>query len=555
MSAGRWRSPAVAALLLATVLVGAAVWWALRDRVVGADAEVGAAPAAGETARGDDAGLAFVTLLLPDGGVAVDPASVRIGLASVSADDLAAYRAWLRGGREGAGPARLEDLATVTRWLGTRATPAADGSARVGPMRLPAADRYVLQARGDDGLRFYEVEFGRDDAPALVRPRVAAGLRVRARVPGAAVLLRRVEEGDNRDDARWQSLMRRESPQALAAYDDRPLPVGAETGIAPLPPGPIEVIAMVGGLEIERRRMTLSAGRHVDFDVDPEAAALAARLPTRLSLRLVERGSGAPVRRATVQWSSSRGERDLRPDTEGRVQFDGIDPLRPLTLQLRFPPPESPSFLVDALPDWPERMPLTLDPREARIVNGRLEQTVELEPLRWLIVETPGVAIPRRPRVGDPYPVFVLQRREDGGWRDAAADHFRPVAEGLAVSLDRPGAVRVAALQAPWRIGYSGAVEVRPEIARDRTRLAFAPGRRVRLQLRAEHGPLSRVPVRLIAPLRGVPPTQMLTDADGRIVLEQANAPSLRIEAPGFRQVEVALDADEVRVTLRRDAD
>lgn len=555
MTAGkRWAPVLGACLAMGALLVGGLWWRATRDG--GSDAASRKPAASAAMADGGDSRnarrLAFRTRLLPDGGVSADAASVRIGLANVSPDDLAAYRAWLRGGREGAGPGRLEDLAVVTRWIDAPAAIAGDGSVVVGPMSLPAADRYLLQARAGDALRFYEAAFGRDDPPDDVRPRVAAGLRVRAPVDGAGVLFRRVEGGG---DAEWQSLMRRESPQLLDAYDERPFAVGADTTVAPLPPGPIEIVAVVDGVETERRRVDLAAGRLAAFAFDAESASLAAALPTTLWLRLIERGSGAPVREATLQWSSPRGERLLHPDAAGVVRIDGVDPLRPLSLQALFPPPKSSSFLIDALPSWPERLPLELDPKDARIVAGRLEATVELAPLRWLIVETPGIAIPRRPRMGDPYPVFVLQRRDGAVWRDAAADHFRPVADGIAVSLDRPGEVRVAALLAPWRVAYSDAVEVGLDATRHRTRLDATGGRRVLVRLTFDGRPLARAPVRVIAPLRGVPPAQPPVDADGRLVLEKVNVAAVRMEVPGFEQVEVRLGDEEVVVALRRERD
>ncbi|MFZ5638255.1 MAG: hypothetical protein ACOY82_16890 [Pseudomonadota bacterium] len=555
MTAGKRWAPVLGACLATGALLVGGLWWrATRGDASDAAVRTSAASAAAadDGGRRDARRLAFRTRLLADGGVSADATSVRIGLANVSPDDLAAYRAWLRGGREGAGPGRFEDLATVTRWIDAPAAVADDGSVVVGPMSLPAADRYLLQARAGDALRFYETAFGPDDPPDEVRPRVAAGLRVRAPVDGVGVLFRRVDGGG---DAQWQSLMRRESPQLLDAYDERPFAVGVDTIVAPLPPGPIEIVAVVDGVETERRRVDLAAGRLAAFDFDAESASLAAALPTTLWLRLIERGSGVPVREATLQWSSPRGERRLRPDAAGVVRIDGVDPLRPLSLQALFPPPTSSSFLIEALPSWPERLPLEVDPKHARIVAGRLEATVELVPLRWLIVETPGIAIPRRPRMGDPYPVFVLQRRDGGTWRDASADHFRPVADGIAVSLDRPGAVRVAALLAPWRVAFSDAVEANVDVARQRTRLDATGGRRVRVRLTVDGRPLPRAPVQVIAPLRGVPPAQPPVDADGRLVLEQVNVPTVRMEVPGYEQVEVRLDEGEVVVALRRERD
>jgi hypothetical protein len=508
----------------------------------------------GENPTGEGRTFTFRTRLLSDAGLSAATDSVRIGLAVVTPDERAAYRAWLRGGREGAGPQRMDDLAAVVRWIDVDATREADGSVVVGPVALPAADRYVLQARVGDGLRFYEVAFARDDVPAEVRARVAAGLRVRAPrgIDVAAVLFRRV---DGAADAPWQSLMRREAPTLLDAYDERALPLRGETEFAPLPPGPLDVIAVVNGVETERRRVTLSAGRYASLDLDPDASELGTALATMLRLRLVERGNGAPVREATVVWASPRGERALRPDARGVVRIDGLDPLQPLALQVLFASPKPPSFLVEALPTWPERMPLSLDLRDAPVVAGAIDRTVELPPLRWLIVDTPGIEIPRRPRMGDPFPVFVLQRRDGGVWRESSAEIFRPVPGGIAVSLDRPGTVRVSALLSPWQVAASDAVDATEGDARQRTRLVADGGRTITLRLSAAGRLLARAPVQVVSPLRGVPPKTLTTDADGRLMLANVTVPMVWVDVPGFAQTAVRLTAAEIAVPMRRESD
>jgi hypothetical protein len=554
MASHRRFAPWLDAALALGVVLSLAWWWRTASHdAMPSIAETTASPAAANAQSVE--GLRID--LLPDGGVSADPRSVRIGIANVSPDDLAAYRAWLRSGREGAGPGELADLAQVVRWIDVVATTQVDGRVVAGPFALPPADRYVLQARADDGLRFWEARFGRDDMPAQLRPRVAAGLRVRApRMPGvrAGLLLRRVEGAAREAD--WQPLMRREQPALLDAYDDTPLPIDAATAttaIAPLPPGEIDVVAVVDGVESERRRVRLLAGGYVDFEIDPAAAELGAALSTTLRLRLVERGSGAPVTVPTLVWAGPRGERRLRPDARGVVVVDGIDASTPssLQLQLLFPLPSTPSFLVDALPTWPERLPLDVSLGDAQ--TAIVEKTIELQPLRWLMVDTPGIDVPRRPRAASPFPVFVLQRREGAAWRDASADAFRPFAGGMAVSLDRDGPVRVAALLAPWRMATSPAVEVRRDTARYRTRLEDAGGHRVVLRLTADGQPLRSAPVAVLAALRGVPPLTLTSDGDGRLVLDGANVPSVRVEVPGFAQAEVRLDRAEAAVALVRD--
>lgn len=540
----------------ACLAVGAVVfgvyWWSTH----GSPSSASSRDAVASTASADERAFALRIRLLPDGGVSASAGSVRIGLAYVSPDELAAYRAWLSGGGEGAGPRDFEDLAAVTRWLNVPATLDAEGVVVATPVRLPAADRYVLQARADDGLRFYEASFTRDSAPAAIRPRVAAGLRLHAPAQaagGARVLFRRVEGSQ---DAAWQALMRREAPAVLDAYDERALPVKADTIVAPLPPGPLDVIAVVDGVETERRRVTLSAGRVTTFDLDAEVSELAAALSTTVALRLVEKGSGTPVKDATVVWSSPRGERSLRSDASGALRIEGVDPLQPLPIEIRFAPPKTPSFLVEALPVWPERLPMRLDLADAPVNAGVVARTIELEPLRWLIVETPGIEIPRRPRVGEPFPVFVLQRREGAVWRDSSADYFRPVTDGMAVSLNQPGAVRVAAVLAPWTVRISDAVETGDTSSADaryRTRIVGAGGRRVSLRITSDDRPLASAPVHLLSPLRGVPPKTLTADRAGQVMLDNVTEPDVLVEVPGFEQIRVRLDAAVVTVTLRRE--
>jgi hypothetical protein len=543
------------ACLAAGAVVFGVYWWSPRDDADIASRDTALGASADGANRAGERTLALRMRLLPDGGVAASPGSVRIGLAYVSPDELAAYKAWLRGGGEGAGPRDFEALASVTRWLNLPAALNADGVVVVKAVNLPAADRYVLQARADDGLRFYEASFTRDDMPAEVSPRVAAGLRLRAprTAGGARVLFRRVEGSQ---DAAWQSLMRREAPAVLDAYDERPLPVAADTVVAPLPPGPIDVIAVVDGVETERRRVTLPAGRITTFDLDAEVSELAAALSTTVALRLVEKGTRIPVKDATVVWSSPRGERSLRSDASGTLRIEDVDPLQPLPIDIRFAPPKTPSFLVDALPSWPERLPMMLDLADAPVSAGVIDRTVELEPLRWLIVETPGIEIPRRPRVGDPFPVFVLQRREGAAWRDSSADYFRPVAEGMAVSLNQPGNVRVAAVLAPWTVSISDAVETGDTSSADaryRTRIVGAGGRRVSLRITSDDRPLASAPVHLLSPLRGVPPKTLTADRAGQVILDNVTEPDVLVEVPGFEQIRVRLDAAVVTVTLRRE--
>ena len=89
-----------------------------------------------------------------------------------------------------------------------------------------------------------------------------------------------------------------------------------------------------------------------------------------------------------------------------------------------------------------------------------IRKTIELRPLQWLVLQTGALQVPTQHKVGNPYPIFVLQREREGRWTDAASDHFIPVPGGIAVSVEEPGLFRMAALQSPWTILYSTAANV-----------------------------------------------------------------------------------------------
>ncbi|TXH73734.1 MAG: hypothetical protein E6Q88_05055 [Lysobacteraceae bacterium] len=544
------------------------LWQRPADRS-GATAEI--SPSSPAPAR-DDArdplprAIVLRTRLLPDAGISAQPASVRVGVAEVPAGELAAHRAWLRGGAQGAGAGGIDELAAVERWIEAQAALDASGTVVVGPVELPPARRYVLQARADDRMRFYEAWFDAGDPPAEVRPMLAAGLRVRAPrdLPaGAGLLLRRVEGGG---DAAWQGLMRREAPEVLSAYDEQALPLGRDTTIAPLPPGPLDIVTVIGGVESERRSLNLSPGRVHTLDLDSEISHLSAALTANVELRLIEAGVRAPVAGAKVVWSSARGERSARSDAAGLVRIGEVDVSQPLPIEIGFERPSVDGGDIDALPRWPERIAETLrfDDRpippetNARTVPRTIVRTIELTPLRWLIVDAPGIDTGMRPRIGEPYPVFSLQRLRDNRWQDATADHFIPVREGLAVSLDGPGSVRVVAALAPWNLRYSEAVTVPASADRNigrayRTRIAATAGRRLLLRMRAAGRPLSSAPVHLLAPTRGMPPKVVTADASGRVLLDGVTVPKLIVEVPGYAQTEVAATAAVVDIALSRD--
>lgn len=550
----RWRWAGLGLALAA----GLASWYGLRTTPAVSTQTAGVArpsvtpaTAESEAPASESDEFRFETLLLPHEGVAADAASVRIGIGRVPAEEAREHWAWVAGGSQGAGAATFEELARIEEWRTPPARLREDAVVVVGPAALPkAADRFDLQARGGSPLVHYAASFSAKKFPALVRPMLAAGLRVTrsgASAGDAGLLLRRV--GENSQAATWQPILQRESPQLLAAFDDTALPLAARNRFAPLAPGPIELVLLVAGVEAERRHVELVAGEWTDVQFDALEQAVARAVSVELQLELLDAGTRQPVGDVDVTWFAEHGDQLRRSDPSGLVEFSGVDVQRRQRFNLA-PAPGS-----DALPRWPANLPLELDLEPAAgpaTDQQRIRRTVELQPLHWLIVRTGDLSIPFHRQGGDPYPIFVLQRRDDADWRDTAAEHFIRVPEGMAVSIDQPGTYRVLALRAPWSVRYSQAADAArasspPRVSVD---LIGEAGRRVVVQVLRDGAPLRNSPVALRGPARGLPEATRLTDAEGTLLLEGVTVDAMQLEVPGHDALEVDLRSQRTTVEL-----
>ncbi|MCE7932484.1 MAG: hypothetical protein DYH17_14060 [Xanthomonadales bacterium PRO6] len=470
------------------------------------------------------------------------PDSVRVGLATVPAEERAAALE--------AGGAALAERARVERWIDLPASLLDDGSVRV-QVNLPQADRYVLQAAGEDRLRQYDADFTGDEVPAAIDPLRGAGLRAErdpALAGEIALLLRR--RGEAPDAARWQRLLDRH-PEILGAYDEQPIALSRpRVELAPLPPQAIEAVWLVDGIEAQVQAVPLRAGEWVGIRLDPLAHAVARALTVDLLLRLVRSGDLVPIEDAGLRWQDARGEHRLRSDVRGEAMLASVDRQRTLSLQLEFPAPP------DELPRWPAQRELELVVDELfpdATATRRLTYTVEVEPLRWLLVQSASLPLDPVRSAGQPYPVFVLQQRVEGTWIDIAADYFRKLDEGLAVSLAVAGEFRVGAVLAPWTLVFSTAADT-GRTSRDglhRVRLDASSGHACELLLLHEGAPLPRAQVYAVGPLRGMPPQELVADLHGRVRLHGVNVDTLRVEVAGFEQQSVDVRGPSARVELR----
>jgi hypothetical protein len=495
--------------------------------------------------------IRFETLLLADGQISAATDSVRLGLGFVLPDEARTWQEWRDGSAEGAGPASYSELATVERWIDLPAARQSDGSVRVGPMNLPAADRYDLQARSASPLHFYLASFTADAYPANVKPAVAAGLRVRYEPTSDSdvrVLLRRTAEIDA--NAPWQALMAREAPQLLGAYDDTSVAVSAETILAPLPPGPLDVILEIDGIESERLSVQLRGGTIAELQFDPVKQAVAQAVSAQLQLDFVIEGSRRAIPDIEVTWFGGKTDQTRTTDVRGSVSFKGVDRQRVQRFGLQLP------GTTDELPRWPEQKAIEFTPDaepESEPGTTKIRKTIELRPLQWLMVRTGTLPIPRNPDRNNPYPIFVLQREQVGTWTDVAADHFIPIADGIAASLQKPGRYRLVALQAPWSLLYSTSIQTqaRTDNGRYQVSLIPDPGRPIAITVLSAGIPLARAPVSLRGPIRGQPASAIDTDTEGQIRLNGVTEASLELEVPGYQFISVDLRSASVVIELK----
>ena len=532
-----WVLAGAGAIALALVL------WRVAGRDDGAMPVAVAPPPAADTAVAAPvaADVVLDVLLLPDGAVGALPGSVQLGFGQVARD--AAASAPTTREAEQAGPRRHADLADIAHWQPLAAQALPDGRVRVGPARLPRADRYVLAARGADGLRYYVADFTAATRPRTVVPLVGAGLRVHTGPGTAQMVLRRVPSAP--PAAAWQGIQAREAPAVLAAFGEQPLPVADGAVVRPLAPGPVEVVLQVDGVEAERRLVTLPAGGIVDVRFDPVQLAVARAASADLELELVRQGSGTPVGGLQVTWLDGPEATLRTSDARGRVRFAGIDRHRAQRFNVQATLP------AQGLPEWPELqvVEVSADDLAAGGDAGVLHHRVALRPLQWLVARLPRDAARMQRSRGAPYPIHVLQRQREGRWVDAEAAHFVETPEGLAVSIAEPGTYRVATVVSPWRVLESEAARG-GDGRRAMVTVAGTRGTDVTLTLLHAGRPIVGVPVLATAPLRGLPPVSLRPDANGRVVLPGATVPRLRVEIPGGEQVDVALTGPRTTVEL-----
>lgn len=500
------------------------------------------APSEEAPATAPDSGefLTFQTVLLPHNGKGADPGSVRIGIGRVSADQASAHTRWVLSDQSGAGPAQYSDLAEIEQWIQAPARRLDDGRVEVGPVQLPAsADRFDLKSGSENPLAFYLGSFTPKTLPDEITPSLASGLRARRsevdeslEAAGIRLLLRRVEGAA--DEARWRPLIAERAPELLDAYDDAGIPMALYAGLSPLPPGAVDVVLDVGGVEAERHRITLAPGEWSDVQFSDDAIEAAAAMSVTVELAFVIKNSTDPIEGIEATWYSSRGDLVRRSGQDGVATFRGVDRLQAHRFSLRMPGTEG------GLPRWPESEPLELsfdEPATEGTTPNVVRRIIELQPLLWLTLDTGPLPVTTFRQRGNPYPIFALEREVDGLWQDAASDYFLPVPEGLAVSIKEEGRYRVMALASPWTVHWSSSAQIAvDDESIPHVSLMTLPGHSTRALVSVEGQPVRSMPVTILGPARGLPPLSVTTDGNGYLELHHVTVDSVRVEVPGYLQ-------------------
>lgn len=557
MTLRRWAG-LVALMVIALIAVLA---WGHRPAERGHRASVDAAgytPSAAATPspatsaqRGNEAHPAatvahFSTLLLPEAGASAETASVRLGLAHVSEEARSRHLVWLQSGAEGAGPRDLMELAEVRHWLELPATRLSDGRVRVGPAPLPSAHQYVLEAKADDGLRFYRARFDAQTFPDDISPMAASGLRIAAPLGETEFKLQLLRRGTESEPALWRSILAQDAPHLNALFDEDGLPVQPGTELLPLPPSTFEAVVWLGAAEVQRQTVVLAPGSLHTLQIDSARVDAARSQSVRLDVELVEAGTGMPIPDVALIWQGPRGEVSAHSDAKGHAALGDALAGHEGWLALEFPEPDR-----TGLPIWPVRrlvpvaVPMADELAEPRVYRQR----IEVQPLRWLILVGEG----RRsgpPVRGQPFPVFSLQRGRGDAWEDLGTDHFIPTNEGLAVSIEAPGRYRVLKATSPWSLAVSGSATFGDaiDVTTHNVSLQTHALKTVSLQLMDTLGrPLARQAVTVASGQRGLPTAELLTDAQGWLEFPNATDSPVELFVGGVGEARISPVAQQVQ--------
>ena len=397
----------------------------------------------------------------------------------------------------------------------------------------------VLQARQPTGVLEGDVSQARHQTGVLeggvLQARQPTGVRVRlsgAR-PEQGPFFVRVERAaslDPRDAERASALLpvvRQAAPHVASALSDGallPLSMDSPLALLPMPPDP-EVrlwLRSASGREGGPVEVPLREGRveSVVLDVErlfPEGVGGAVTLRGRLVLE----GASTPPEGVTLLGPEGRAL-VLAPD--GRFTAPGLPSWTASRFVAEVPSPESGRPVAAA------RQVFDFVPEP-----GAAEAQVmwRVAAYRWLVLGMDGFLRGQLDaRARRPYPVFVLQRWNDGDvWRTHGADSFLQEEGGMAVSLLESGRYRVLVALSAHEHYVSTVAEVGEDGAEHAVSVQVdAAGPTCEVLVTAAGVPVYGARVMAGSEVSSLPPVRGLTDAEGRWRLGRVRSEALHLE-------------------------
>ena len=532
-----------------------------------ANAEPRTSPVSSEsTASPEKHSLRLTARLLPSGGANPESLRARVGLARISAEDLAEYNAWVEGGREGAGPEDVTDLANVAQWIEAPVRRLEDGGAVLGPIEIAEAPVYRILAWESD-MRYYmgKVELP-DPAPAdglidggELSVHLPTGLVVKLinnpmDLPHYLANLDRVTDDKTAEEAsRISPLMQAAAKDLYDAIQGDLMylmTAGEDVEMIPLYPDPAIRIRLstLEGLEASAVEVKLEPEkvRTVELDLR-ELFSGEAMDVYDLHGRLVLGKGGEPIEGVPIERLDAPISSIQTTNRDGEFTFMGL-PLNRVTRfrsSIRQPGEGRPITL--------SMFPFDYDPSLNRedVADGEVTVEIAVPTYRWLVLNLPGDL--RQIIEGESqerYPIYMLERyiEQIDTWRAVGAQEFLPEPDAMAVSIVSPGTYRIVAATSPVEVFPSDAADVSESDSEVHVELSLNGAQATRT-LRVELSPPSPGrPVFVSGSYGSLPPMMLQTDAGGGVYLDAVNVPSISLEItpPNGQTIEREIALEDV---------
>jgi len=453
----------------------------------------------------------------------ITPIQAKIGIGTIDDQDLADEI-------DGANDNRSNiDLVNYDGWIDAPVTRNAFGGWMVGPVTVPEALSYRILAWGDSGYYLEDVvptQFTPSEVQEVgnLSPTPFTGLKVRILNAGPgqfSLFLSRIPDPDwSEEDSQIGQIMGFIAPEMKKGYAGQAISIEANGQVlAPLYPDPAIRICLVTRAGTRSAWVEVPLIREQINDIALDAASLFGSDPrdlVDLHGKLLF-SDGTPVKKATIRMKGQR-HHSYEVDNHGRFHILGLSPHEPSTFRVNLPPdtghrPKSGSrhhFIFN--PD------IEFDPSEP---------TEWIIPTyRWLVLGISGndrLNLEGNP----PYPIYILQIKEEDEWKDLPADAFLEEPEGLAISLVRNGTYRGVIAFSPYHFLYSNEVIVNSteqEVHIPVDLRASTTEGNYHLQLVNEDRPLGGVLVSILGDHTSLPPKQGITNSEGILKLGNVNS-------------------------------